>query len=341
MNRDHLELVTDAVCDAVKERLPTLVEEAVAGRLAAAITSAVSAAIALAIAGHADRIDAVQRLVDDKADEVQASLSAIRTEVFRSIDTTVAEKIAALPPPVAGERGPPGERGLDGRDATDDTELQAALTAIRAEIHHSVDTAVAEKIAALPPAPAGEPGAPGARGLDGKDATFSAPILWKADRVFARGSCVQHRAGLWFANVDTDAAPDAPMSGYSLMVDGCEPLEFSRDERGYLSLDFLYASGVRKSLPLRYRLPAYCGVFELETAYEPNDIVTYDGSLWVALDANTQQRPGGDSKVWKLAVKRGKDGRDGIAGAIGPAGPPGPPGPAAPTKAHKNGSASV
>jgi hypothetical protein len=68
--------------------------------------------------------------------------------------------------------------------------------------------------------------------------------------------------------------------------------------------------------PLRKRIaelatrPAsleYCGVWR-SGAYQKNQCVTFDGSLWIAL-CNTPHKPGTD-KSWQLCVKRGRDGKD-------------------------------
>ena len=54
----------------------------------------------------------------------------------------------------------------------------------------------------------------------------------------------------------------------------------------------------------------YYGVWKGDVAYEVGDVVTHDGSAWVARSANTSTKPSttGD---WQLAVKRGHDGKDG------------------------------
>jgi hypothetical protein len=57
----------------------------------------------------------------------------------------------------------------------------------------------------------------------------------------------------------------------------------------------------------------YQGVWLPDKTYDPNQLVTYDGSMWLALKA-TSARPGGagaDSRAWKMVVKRGQDGKPG------------------------------
>ena len=51
---------------------------------------------------------------------------------------------------------------------------------------------------------------------------------------------------------------------------------------------------------------AYAGTYESGKAYGKNELVTFDGSMWIALK-QTARRPGGDD--WQLCVKRGRDAR--------------------------------
>jgi hypothetical protein len=82
----------------------------------------------------------------------------------------------------------------------------------------------------------------------------------------------------------------------------------------------------------------YAGIWDCERDYEPGDMITSDGSLWLARSPHSAIRPGTDKggAVWQLIVKRGKDGAD---GAPGPQGPPGEL-PAPRKRAHANGGAS-
>lgn len=53
----------------------------------------------------------------------------------------------------------------------------------------------------------------------------------------------------------------------------------------------------------------YCEVYQIGRQYEMGDVVTNDGSMWVAL-RDTSGSPG-KSPDWRLAVKRGQDGKSG------------------------------
>lgn len=63
------------------------------------------------------------------------------------------------------------------------------------------------------------------------------------------------------------------------------------------------------------------GVYRSETKYERGDVVSWDGSGWIA-QRDTTEKPGNGSKDWRLAIKRGRDGKDG-KGEKGDQGDPG------------------
>lgn len=53
----------------------------------------------------------------------------------------------------------------------------------------------------------------------------------------------------------------------------------------------------------------YRGVWQKADSYRRGDAVTYDGSLWIALQSVEADKPGA-SDAWQLAAKRGRDGKD-------------------------------
>lgn len=59
----------------------------------------------------------------------------------------------------------------------------------------------------------------------------------------------------------------------------------------------------------------YCGVFEEGRRYVPNNLSTFQGSLWIA-NVATSARPG-TSAAWTLICKKGRDGKDGADGRHG------------------------
>ena len=207
-----------------------------------------------------------------------------------------------------------------------------AASAIEAVTRHASELIVSHadalsadmqaRIAAIPAGPPGEPGTAGKDGepgRDGYDATFTQPVPYVTGRMFARGAVVQHLGALWFANTDTDREPGAPMSGFTLIVDGVHPDAIEADERGYLHMRLQYASGHVERLPLNFRPMQYRGIWDEAREYLPNDCLTCNGGLFLAKRENTGQRPDTDAGAayWQLVVKRGKDGRNGNDGKPG------------------------
>jgi hypothetical protein len=50
-------------------------------------------------------------------------------------------------------------------------------------------------------------------------------------------------------------------------------------------------------------------VWKAEFEYAQHDMVTHDGSTWIALEDSKGVRPGHMQKAWKLIVKKGRDGK--------------------------------
>jgi len=231
--------------------------------------------------------------------------------------------------------GPLAERLLQTSDALADAISEAGaqvkgiderMTHLAREVIEFADEQIALKVAQLPkpePGPAGPPGEPG------RDGVFLGPVAWAPGGTVKRGTLVSHRGGLWAANVDTLIEPGAPSCGYTLLVDGMLPECVEQDEEGNLQLVYAHASGLRTRVAMGLRPMTWQGVYDATTTYLRPDVVTCEGSLWVARSRTQGDRPGtdGGAQAWALIVKRGRDGRDGQNGADGKDGKPGAPGP--------------
>ncbi len=86
---------------------------------------------------------------------------------------------------------------------------------------------------------------------------------------------------------------------------GFDDLSVSYDGERTISLKFEKGGDV-KEFPFQLPIPIYRGVFSEESVYEKNDVATWGGSIWIAME-ETPGHPR-DGK-WKLAVKAGRDGR--------------------------------
>jgi len=364
-------LVVDAVCEAVSLRLPALIESAVRGNLAPAVAPAAVAAIrelqqTFVAAAVAETMQAQEARVSEFRQLDEATLAQVREELARAkgefddrLRATAAaiigeQRQALLASAVAETMQAHEERigefrrfdetvlakmreELDRLRVEFDDGLQKHYAEVRRELSHETATTLA---GALSNRMQGPPGPPG------RDGTLAPSIHWKEGLHVAAGACVQHRGGLWFANADSDVEPGAACSGYSLLLDGCEPSTIEPDERGFLFVVYRFASGLEKRLPLNYRPMQDAGVWDADRDYLPNDFVSYGGSLWIARVGHFARRPGTDTggAAWRLAVKCGKDGKDGEPGPQGPAGERGPPGEPPPPPPRKravaNGGAS-
>src|SRR5690606_4393837 len=70
---------------------------------------------------------------------------------------------------------------------------------------------------------------------------------------------------------------------------------------------------VSKSVPLR--TVQYRDIYQDGETYMRGDLVTFGGSLWIAVKDNPEGKPrDGKSADWRLAAKHGRDGRDGRNG---------------------------
>lgn len=176
-----------------------------------------------------------------------------------------------------GEDGLPGDRGADGKDGA-----------------AGVD---------------GKDGAAGRDGVDGKDGADGA-ALTVADVVdwleanFAKWALAAERRVYDTAEKAVAAMPRAKDG-----VDGVRVEDFELVGR---MLTLKHGDKVLKQVRLAF--PVYHGVYEPDTTYDADDMVTFGGSVWVA-GAETMSKPGTEGSPWKLAVKKGRDGRDARAAA--------------------------
>ena len=334
-----IRLVIDAVTDAIRDTLPGMVANALDERLALTVKDKLiemDRDIARLAAFAPDR-DALAKLAAD--------VEAVRAEIepkARAISGELADRLAGLESGIQKLATIALDRDVLAGLRTDVEGLRAEIEAKTARAASDAAQRIAAAVAGLEPipGPAGPPGpagAPGAPGINGRDASFVVPVHYSAGLAVERGAIVQHRGGLWYANAATNAEPGTPVSGYSLILDGCEPERSEVADDGTPAIVFRYASGLEKRMSLGYRPPSYAGVFDQTRAYLPNDLVTYQGSMWIARRDTEGARPGTDAGalVWTLVVKSGKDGRDGERGPPGARGEQGPPGAPAPSPAKK------
>jgi hypothetical protein len=232
----------------------------------------------------------------------------------RAATAPLLERIAALE-----SRAPiPGPPGKDGQDATSIDREQLKFE-IDQWIAPKVMLEIEAAIAAI------EKPKDGRDGIDGKDA----PAV-DLDEIAVRAAALVPRAKDGVDGKDgRDGQPGVP---------GVPGRDGSAGERGEKGLDGSAGRdgtlegaslkqlddrtwqilrmdgsilGEMKSSAMVYR-----GIYRSGDAYEKGDVVTRDGSLWVARE-DTLMTPGQGATPWQLAAKAGRDGREGKPGPQG------------------------
>lgn len=109
-----------------------------------------------------------------------------------------------------------------------------------------------------------------------------------------------------------DAAIKAACEKYPRPKDGKDGFsltDFQMEFDGERTITTKFESGnIKKEFKFEMPTPLYRGVWR-EGFYHRGDVVTRDGSTWIAL-VDTETQPGTPDSGWQLAVKRGRDGKD-------------------------------
>jgi len=279
---------------------------------------------------------------------VDGVIAAMQAYVLRSLAPlgeqlrALARQVDALPVAVAGEAGTKGDTGADGRDGDagrDGRDGKDGASGVGTKGDTGADGLDGKD------GPQGDPGKEGRDGRDGKDgasgvgtkgdtgadgrdgdAGRDAAHLDVLDGIdftkrYQRGTYAAFRGGMIRAERATDplmiANGDLRASGWQVVLRGISDaaVELGDDLRTWsLKLDCTDGTTLTKSI----RAPALLdrGVYKADERYCAGDVVTWDGSLWIAKADGTFDKPG-TSEAWRLCVKRGRDGRDGLKGEKG------------------------
>jgi hypothetical protein len=228
------------------------------------------------------------------------------------------KQIAELPDPVAGKDGAPGKDGAsvtleDVRPILDD-----GFKAMMAEVRQQVEAAVK----AMPAPKDGRDGRDGNDGADGKD---GAPGEKGADGIGIADTIIDRGGNLVVTFMDGRMKNLGPVVGADGR-DGADFTEFNIDYDGERKITIKGRGGdITKLVPI----PLDRGYWREGMACEKGDILTHDGSAWIAL-RDTKSKPGIENKEdWRLFARKGRDGERGPKGADGT--------PAAPVKLKPEG----
>lgn len=145
-------------------------------------------------------------------------------------------------------------------------------------------------------------------GKDGRDGKFLDPVMYVEGKRYPYQSMVKYDGGLFYALRDTDSAPGS--SDWQLVVEGIKGINVERsiDMREH-SIEVERTSGAKEVFEFKTEVPLYCGIFDQAKSYDAGDIVTYDGSTWIALETPIKGDKPKESQAWKLQTKRGTDAR--------------------------------
>lgn len=213
---------------------------------------------------------------------------------------------------VDGKAGLPGERGADGKDgAAGLNGKEGAPGRDGVDGIHGKDGGAGKDGAPGVDGKEGVAGRAGVDGMHGKDGR---------DGVDGKSLTVEDVTD-WLDAHFSKWALDAERRVYELGEKAVAAMPRPKDGADGLRVDDFELVGRMLTLkhganPLktvRIGFPIYKGVYEQDESYEPDDMVTFGGSVWVA-GAETKSKPGTDD-TWKLAVKKGRDGRDAKAAA--------------------------
>lgn len=220
------------------------------------------------------------------------------------LQDVVAEYLRENPPAPGpqGERGQPGSQGEPGKDAEPVADEQ-------------ITRAVAAHLAANPPA-AGEPGPRGEPGADAApvadEQVSRAVSAYLAanppaagepgkDGVGVAGATINRGGNLVLMTSDGRTHDLGPVIG----KDGRDWEGAELDFDGEKSLILRARDGAERII--KTAIPRDRGYWRNGTAVEKGDLVTHDGSLWIA-QTDTDEKPGYGKDAWRLAARKGRDG---------------------------------
>lgn len=212
--------------------------------------------------------------------------------------------------------GPPGERGERGLSAF---EVAKAGGYVGSEVEwllslRGKDGASGLNGVAGQNGQDGRDGRDGERGERGRDA-LELEILDGIDpgRSYARGTAAVFNGGTFWAMRATDPimGDNYREAGWLCMFRGIAAVGESIEDGGRVIVRTTrYSDGFSHVERLQTTAMIHRGLFQSGQQYDAGDVVTYGGSMFVAQKQTTQPPGDGDTSVWRMAVKRGKDGRD-------------------------------
>jgi len=213
--------------------------------------------------------------LDDMQPLIVRSLSELTADAFEKNCAELQSRLAALeamPKPIDGKDGTPGERGADGKDA--DPAMIKLL--------------VAEEVAKIPPATDGKDGVGLAGAVIDRDGDL---VVTLTDGTHRKLGCV----------VGKDGERGKDGFGFDDLVETIE------DGGRVLVHRFVRGEDIKE---FRHIMATVIdrGVWKQGT-YQWGDSVSHGGSTWIA-QKDTETKPDTPDSDWRLSAKRGRDGKD-------------------------------
>lgn len=237
------------------------------------------------------------------------------------IVSEVEKCIALLPKPQDGRAGSDGANGVDGKDG---------LSVTVEDVAPLIAGEVTKQIAAIPTA------------KDGVDGVGLVGAVIDRDRhlILTLSNGATKDVGIVVGEVDPSDVERTVKSVLDTWpkpkdgVDGAPGRDGTLDGLKFVQVDArtvearLKATGeLVEGGVFQFPTPVMRGVFDANASYEPADMVSRGGSMWIcrvagkgiAPDEYTSQ----GKEMWTLCIKRGRDGKQGEKGMQGDRGPKG------------------
>lgn len=226
-------------------------------------------------------------------EELKNSVQLIRSSVASQVSAEVVKAVAEVELPKIDMDGLVSQLQLH-----IDSELDQAVPALKRSLQVNVSDEVSKAVAALP------------RAKDGAAGVLPIIENYVDGRLYERGAAVFALGGTWqaLAPTKTPPAPDtADWRAIAVGVAGIDT-EVSTDLRS-VGFAVRLTDGTTVTREVLSPSLLYQGIFEEAKVYNPMDVTTHAGSMWVAVAGAEAGEVPGKSAAWTLCVKRGVDGR--------------------------------
>lgn len=88
-------------------------------------------------------------------------------------------------------------------------------------------------------------------------------------------------------------------------------VEVRAEQKGPRQFDLIFGSGAeQKRIPLEFPIPLDAGFWRAGMRVRAGDVVTSDGSAWIAVRGNDTRPTRENTHDWRLLVRAGRDSKD-------------------------------